>query len=127
MAAAEWALADHCRAGLSHSGVDSIEQKRPREPMTPGLRIGAAMVCVAGIVACKAETRAPVTDSTSGDEPRATSAAVAGGASVSGARIAVPHAGPPGEWQMPAGYYASSRYSELSAITPQNATNLQLA
>ncbi len=45
--------------------------------------------------------------------------------SVSGARIAFPHAGQPGEWQMPAGDYSNSRYSELSSITPANAANLR--
>jgi len=46
---------------------------------------------------------------------------------VSGARIAFPHAGPPGEWQMPAGDYSNSRYSELATITPANAANLRVS
>ena len=45
-------------------------------------------------------------------------------ASVTGARIAAAHHGPPGEWQMPAGDYASSRYSSLDQITPENAHGL---
>ena len=46
---------------------------------------------------------------------------------VSGTRLAVPHAGPAGEWQMPAGDYSSSRYSELATITPANAANLHVS
>ena len=34
---------------------------------------------------------------------------------VAGTRIAAPHAGAAGEWRMPAGDYASSRYSELAS------------
>src|SRR6476646_9116514 len=54
-----------------------------------------------------------------------TTAARAAITTVAGTRIAVPHAGPPGEWQMPAGDYASSRYSTLNSITPVNAANLR--
>ena len=43
---------------------------------------------------------------------------------VAGTKIPFPHAGPPGEWQMPAGDYSSSRYSELKEITAANAANL---
>jgi len=43
------------------------------------------------------------------------------------ARIGVPRAGKAGEWTMPAGDYASSRYSELDRITPANAKNLRVA
>ena len=46
---------------------------------------------------------------------------------VAGTAIASPHIGPPGEWQMPAGDYANSRYSELAQITPANARNLRAA
>ena len=46
---------------------------------------------------------------------------------VSGTSIAVAHQGPPGEWQMPAGDYASSRYSSLGQITPENAHGLHAA
>ncbi|HVE79263.1 MAG TPA: methanol/ethanol family PQQ-dependent dehydrogenase [Gemmatimonadaceae bacterium] len=49
------------------------------------------------------------------------------GAPVVGARIAVPRAGPAGEWAMPAGDYASSRFSELAQITPANARELRAA
>ena len=48
-------------------------------------------------------------------------------AAPSGARIAVAHQGPAGEWQMPAGDYASSRFSPLNQITPANAHNLRAA
>jgi PQQ-dependent dehydrogenase (methanol/ethanol family) len=46
---------------------------------------------------------------------------------VANTRIAVPRSGPPGEWQMPAGDYANSRYSELAEITAANAANLRAA
>ena len=46
---------------------------------------------------------------------------------VRGARIAFPKPGPAGEWPMPAGDYSSSRYSELSQITPANANRLRAA
>src|SRR6476469_1942436 len=80
------------------------------------------------IAACSAQKTAASGDSaTASAEPLATSTAATGTASSTGARIAVPHAGPPGEWQMPAGDYASSRYSELASITPQNAANLHVS
>src|SRR3954468_15142970 len=87
--------------------------------------MGAAMA-TATAIACSAGNKAATGDTT-GTEPQVTSSAATGAASVSGARIAVAHAGPPGEWQMPAGDYASSRYSELNSITPQNAANLHVS
>src|SRR6266545_3538952 len=54
-----------------------------------------------------------------------TAAAPVAATTVAGTRIAVPHAGPAGEWQMPAGDYASSRYSTLTSITADNAANLR--
>ena len=78
-------------------------------------------------VACSTREKTAVADSSAASEPVATSGAQTGTASTSGARIAVAHAGPPGEWQMPAGDYASSRYSELGSITPQNVGNLHVA
>ena len=48
-----------------------------------------------------------------------------GAATVTGARIAVPRTGPAGEWDMPAGDYANSRYSELNQITSANVANLR--
>ena len=71
--------------------------------------------------------RKDASDSAAASDPQVTSAAAAGGAPVSGARIAVAHEGPAGEWHMPAGDYANSRYSELSSITPQNAANLRVS
>jgi hypothetical protein len=62
----------------------------------------AAMLSVAALSACKAEQNS-VTADTAGAGPQATSTAAIGTAGPSGARIAVAHAGPPGEWQMPAG------------------------
>ena len=50
-----------------------------------------------------------------------------GATTVSGTRIAAPHTGPAGEWNVPAGDYASSRYSELAQITPDNVKNLHAA
>ena len=44
---------------------------------------------------------------------------------VADARIAAPRTGPAGEWQMPAGDYANSRYSDLTEITTANAANLR--
>ena len=46
---------------------------------------------------------------------------------VAGTALASPHIGPAGEWQLPAGDYANSRYSELAQITPANAKNLRAA
>src|SRR5438270_2157988 len=94
--------------------------------MKRSLRLGAVVMSAAA-AACRSETKIPATDSSASSDPRATSAATTGGAPVSGARVAVAHAGPAGEWQMPAGDYASSRYSELASITPQNAANLHVA
>jgi PQQ-dependent dehydrogenase (methanol/ethanol family) len=95
--------------------------------MTADARTVLAALLVAILPACSAERKTATSDSTAADGPQATSTAAIGTASPSGARIAVPHAGPPGEWQMPAGDYANSRYSELSSITPQNAANLRVA
>lgn len=46
---------------------------------------------------------------------------------VPGATVATPHAGAPGEWQMPAGDYANSRYSTLDQITRENVAGLRAA
>ncbi|HUQ81215.1 MAG TPA: PQQ-dependent dehydrogenase, methanol/ethanol family, partial [Gemmatimonadaceae bacterium] len=48
-------------------------------------------------------------------------------AQVSGTRIGAPRSTAAGEWQMPAGDYASSRFSDLDQITPANAANLKAA
>ena len=78
----------------------------------------SALLLVA-LCACTTEKKTPAID-TSASQPTAMT-------TVSGTRIAVAHAGPPGEWQMPGGDYASSRYSELATITPANAANLHAA
>ena len=85
------------------------------------------ILALAALAACSSGERTAATDSTASSGPQATSSAAMGTASVSGAQIAVAHAGSPGEWQMPAGDYASSRYSQLASITPQNAANLKVA
>ena len=90
------------------------------------LRVSAVIASVVAATACRTETKVAGADSAA-SQPQVTSSAAVGPASVSGARIAVAHAGPAGEWQMPAGDYASSRYSELASITPQNAANLRVA
>src|SRR6185295_14888895 len=116
-------MADHRRAGLPDP--EMIFSKGSKMRRAPG--VGATILLASAIVACNSGTKTSTADSTATEGPVATSTAATGGASVSGARIAVPHAGPPGEWQMPAGDYASSRYSELSSITPQNAANLHVS
>ena len=95
--------------------------------MIEGMWRISAFLILACLPACKVESKPPAIDTTGSSDPKVTSAAAVGTSSVSGARIAVPHAGPPGEWQMPAGDYASSRYSELAAITPRNVANLHVA
>jgi PQQ-dependent dehydrogenase (methanol/ethanol family) len=95
--------------------------------MTLNWRVSLAGVPMVVVAACTSGDRQTAADTTAATEPQATSSAATGPASVSGARIAVGHAGPPGEWQMPAGDYASSRYSELSSITPQNAAGLKVS
>jgi len=95
--------------------------------MIEGMWRISAFLILAGLPACKVESKPPAIDTTGSSDPKVTSTAAVGTSSVSGARIAVPHAGPPGEWQMPAGDYASSRYSELATITPENVANLHVA
>src|SRR5688500_13115205 len=90
-------------------------------------RVAAAALLVGGLSACNAEQKTATSDSAASAGPQATSDAAIGTVGPTGARIAVAHAGPPGEWHMPAGDYANSRYSELSSITPQNAANLRVA
>jgi lanthanide-dependent methanol dehydrogenase len=95
--------------------------------MSRSLCAYTAILPLVALAACSSGEKTAATDSASSSGPQATSSAATGTASVSGAQIAVAHAGPPGEWQMPAGDYASSRYSELASITPQNAANLHVA
>src|SRR3954471_14119263 len=93
--------------------------------MTNARSAVGAVLAFAGI-ACAGSGDARGSDSTAAG-PRATAAAAVGAGPISGARIAVAHAGPAGEWQMPGGDYASSRYSELASITPQNVGNLKVS
>src|SRR5258706_5943302 len=95
--------------------------------MSRVLRAYTAILPLVVLAGCSSGEKAAATDSTSSSGAKSTSSAAAGTASVSGAQVAVAHAGPPGEWQMPAGDYASSRYSQLAWITPQNAANLKVA
>ena len=61
------------------------------------------------------------------DGGQGASAPASGAPVVKDARIAVARPGPDGEWAMPAGDYASSRFSPLAQITPANAKNLRVA
>jgi len=81
------------------------------------LRGGRALLVVAALSACSAEKKSTSAPDSGAAHPTTMT-------TVSGTSIAVAHAGPPGEWQMPAGDYASSRYSTLATITPANAANL---
>jgi lanthanide-dependent methanol dehydrogenase len=94
--------------------------------MVRGTRGTTALLSIAVLWACSAEQKV-VTSDTTNSGPQVTSSAATGTGGPSGARIAVAHAGPAGEWQMPAGDYANSRYSELSSITPQNVANLRVS
>src|SRR2546423_3106253 len=94
--------------------------------MKRSLRLGAVVMSAAA-AACRSETKIPATDSSASSDPQATSAAATAGAPVSGARVAVAHSGPAGEWQMPAGDYAPPRFSEPPSPTPQNAAQLHVA
>ena len=49
---------------------------------------------------------------------------VARATTVAGTKIAVPRTGPAGEWNLPAGDYSSSRFSDLDQINSANAKNL---
>src|SRR5882672_6643413 len=80
------------------------------------MRLLAFVVASLSLTACVAGEKKAPSDTTA--------AAPVAGTTVAGTQIAVAHAGPPGEWQMPAGDYASSRYSTLNSITPANAHNL---
>jgi len=78
------------------------------------------VVFIAGLSAC----------STSGDtsasrDSSGVAKATGAPALVAGTRIGAPRTTAAGEWQMPAGDYASSRFSDLAQITPANAANLK--
>jgi len=58
---------------------------------------------------------------------RSTEQKPAASTTVTGARIAAPRSGPPGEWPMPGADYSNSRYSELTQITAANVSGLHAA
>ncbi|HET7457189.1 MAG TPA: PQQ-dependent dehydrogenase, methanol/ethanol family [Gemmatimonadaceae bacterium] len=86
--------------------------------------MGAALGALA---ACTGGARDASRDSAARDTTVGTTAARPTVAPVTGARIGVARTGPAGEWPMPGGDYASSRYSELADITPANAKNLRVS
>ena len=87
--------------------------------MTRSLTLERLLIAAA-LAACTGSTQS-ATHSDSAGTAKATGAAT----SVAGTRIAAPRTTPAGEWQMPAGDYANSRFSDLSQITPANAANLR--
>jgi PQQ-dependent dehydrogenase (methanol/ethanol family) len=86
----------------------------------------AALILTAITSGCTSRSERAKSDSSSGS-PIAGAAGAAAGTTVTGATIASPHAGPAGEWQMPAGDYSSSRFSDLNQITAANVKNLHAA
>jgi len=87
--------------------------------MTPRLTL-VAMGAMLTSVACSRGTE------TRGSADSAGVAKATGApANVAGTRIGAPRTTAAGEWQMPAGDYASSRFSDLAQITPANAANLK--
>ena len=79
------------------------------------------VVALLALACTRGEQTAARTDSTSGT---GTAQATGAASSVAGTRIGAPRTTPQGEWQMPAGDYASSRFSDLAQITPANAANI---
>ena len=75
-----------------------------------------AVTALGGAIACSGGDRGAGRDSAGG-----------AGVIVPGTSIAAPHAGAAGEWRLPAGDYASSRFSGLDQITVANAKNLHAA
>jgi len=78
-----------------------------------------SLLIAASVCACARSENATPRDSTG--VAKATGAP----AQVAGTRIGAPRTTAAGEWQMPAGDYASSRFSTLDQITPANAANLK--
>ena len=62
-----------------------------------------------------------------GDTARTPASSAPAATTVAGTKIGAPRTGPVGEWNVPAGDYASSRYSDLDQITAANAKNLHAA
>jgi PQQ-dependent dehydrogenase (methanol/ethanol family) len=62
-----------------------------------------------------------------GDAAKSSDTAAAGNATlttVNGTKIGAPRSGPAGEWNLPAGDFASSRFSDLDQVTAANAKDL---
>ena len=83
------------------------------------------MMRLTSIAAAVSLLSAACTTSNNPAKGDSTTAPATGAATVTGARIGAPSTGPAGEWQMPAGDYANSRYSTLNQITAANAANLR--
>jgi PQQ-dependent dehydrogenase (methanol/ethanol family) len=90
-----------------------------RERRRPGHAV--ALAALGALAACT------VRDDGRGEARRGEQGGAAVAPVVKDARIAVARPGPDGEWAMPAGDYASSRFSPLAEITPANARNLRVA
>jgi len=78
-----------------------------------------------GAVAAVAAACGGGNQTTARTDSTGTANATVAATSVAGTRIGAPRTTAAGEWQMPAGDYASSRFSDLSQITPANAPNLR--
>jgi PQQ-dependent dehydrogenase (methanol/ethanol family) len=76
---------------------------------------------------CTSKSEPGARDSTSAETGIAGAAGAPAGTTVGGIALAAPHAGPAGEWQMPAGDYSNSRFSDLDQITATNVKNLHAA
>src|SRR3954469_8661909 len=75
----------------------------------------ACLIALSIFAACSGDT-AKVSDSTAAAGTSATT--------VSGTRIGAPRTGPAGEWNLPAGDFAASRFSALDQVTSANAKDL---
>ena len=117
---------DNWRSDRSSGHFWHIILARERATMSPNRHrtIVAAIVFSTIVTGCAGKDESVKGDSASSGVP---AAGLAAGTTVAGTALASPHAGPAGEWQMPARDYASSRYSELAQITPANAKNLHVA
>jgi PQQ-dependent dehydrogenase (methanol/ethanol family) len=84
----------------------------------------AALALLVLAVACSGSKEGPTRDSTAPGTVTTGAAGAPAGTTIAGVALASPHAGPAGEWQMPAGDYSSSRFSDLNQITAANVKNL---
>ena len=78
------------------------------------------VIVIAGLSACTTSG-----DTSASRDSAGVAKATGAPAQVAGTRIGAPRTTAAGEWQMPAGDYASSRFSDLTQITPANAANLK--